>query len=66
MRHGVIATNTSEPAGVAAKEELTSLETAFSASGFASGFACSRLSAGEGWKYNGAGQLLSGTTSRCA
>jgi hypothetical protein len=61
IRQGVIATNTSEPAGVAAKEELTSLETALSASGFGSGFACSRLSAGEGWKYNGAGQLLSGT-----
>jgi hypothetical protein len=66
IRQGVIATNTSEPAGVAAKEELASLETALSASGFASGFACSRLSARVGWKYSGAGQLLSGTRSRCA
>src|SRR5215470_17684765 len=58
IRQGVIATNTSEPAGVAAKD-LASLETSLSASGCVFCFVCSRLSAGEGWKYNGAGQLFS-------
>jgi hypothetical protein len=64
IRQGVIATNTSEPAGVAAKE-VASLEMPLSASGCVSRFASFGLSVGVGWKYNGAAQVFKGTRSRC-
>src|SRR5262245_25588222 len=60
IRQGVIPTNTSAPAGVAANI-VASLESALSASGFAADW----LSAGVGCQYKGAGQDVSGVTSRC-
>src|SRR5262249_50101033 len=60
MRHGVIATNTSEPTGVAAKD-VASLENALTVSGFAAAW----LSARVGCQYSGAGHGDSGTMSRC-
>src|SRR5262249_5891912 len=60
IRQGVIATNTREPAGVAARD-VASLESALNVSGFAAAW----LSARVGCQYSGAGQGDSGTTSRC-
>src|SRR5262245_48299730 len=60
IRHGVIATNTSEPTGVAAKD-VASLESALTVSGFANAW----LSARVGCQYSGAGHGDSGTMSRC-
>src|SRR5262249_8128999 len=59
IRQGVIATKTSEPAGVAAN--VVSFETALNVSGLAVAW----LSARVGWQYSGAGHGDSGTTSRC-
>ena len=58
-RHGVIATNTSEPAGVAAGAFAW-----FAASISAPGLA--NLSDRAGCQYNGAGQYFSGATSLAA
>ena len=56
MRQGVIATNTSEPAGVV-DNAVASLDSALNLSGFTAACCSARV----GCQYSGAGQFFSGT-----